>query len=173
MEISKANRNQLEFVRSFYHQLIDEFDSSSFDIGWKKDIYPSIDLLKQSIEKNELYIGIDKDQIISAMIVNHECNEGYKMFDWPIDVEDDKVLIIHALGVLPLYSGHGLAKKMVKKAMDIARENQQKVIRLDVLSGNVPAEKLYTSLGFQYRTTVTMYYEDTGFTKYKLYEYIL
>ncbi len=62
---------------------------------------------------------------------------------------------------------------MVKKAMDIARDNQQKAIRLDVLGGNVPAERLYTQMGFQYMDTLQMYYEDTGWTDYELYEYVL
>ena len=49
----------------------------------------------------------------------------------------------------------------------------QKAIRLDVLGGNVPAEKLYTDLGFKYMDTLKMYYEYTCRTDYELYEYVL
>ena len=46
-------------------------------------------------------------------------------------------------------------------------------LRLDVLGGNVPAERLYTGQGFTYRGTVRMFYDDTGWTDYGLYEYLL
>lgn len=60
-----------------------------------------------------------------------------------------------------------------KRIYIYARNNQQKAIRLDVLGGNVPAEKFYTQIGFQYMDTLQMYYEDTGWTEYRLYEYVL
>ena len=60
---------------------------------------------------------------------------------------------------------------MVKFAIEKARTEQQKALRLDVFKGNVPAEKLYAGLGFQYLHTLQMLYEDTGWTDFKLYEY--
>ena len=46
-------------------------------------------------------------------------------------------------------------------------------IRLDVLGGNIPAEKAYTRMGFVYRGTINMFYEDTGWTGYRLFEYVV
>ena len=43
----------------------------------------------------------------------------------------------------------------------------------EVLGGNVPAERLYTGQGFTCRGTVRMFYDDTGWTDYGLYEYLL
>ena len=77
---------------------------------------------------------------------------------------------IHALGVHPHYAGHGYAKELVGFAIKYAKENKQKSIRLDVLKGNVPAEKLYSRMGFKYLCTLPMYYEDTGLTDYEIYE---
>ena len=62
---------------------------------------------------------------------------------------------------------------MVQKAIDIAKETGMKAIRLDVLGGNIPAERLYQGFGFRYMATLKMYYEDTGWTDFKLYEYVL
>lgn len=44
---------------------------------------------------------------------------------------------------------------------------------LDVLGGNVPAEQLYAGQGFKRRGTVRMFYADTGWMDYGLYEYLL
>ena len=46
-------------------------------------------------------------------------------------------------------------------------------LRLDVLGGNVPAERLYAGQWFERRGTVRMFYADTGCTDYGLYEYLL
>lgn len=107
------------------------------------------------------------------MVLNHQCNDGYRKFKWQTEAAADEILVIHALGVHPAYSGKGYAKAMVKKAFEVGAEMHQKAIRLDVLGGNVPAEKLYTGLGFKYMDTLKMYYEDTGWTDYELYEYVL
>ena len=107
------------------------------------------------------------------MVLNHRYNEGYKKFQWRTQANDSEVLVIHALGVHPDFSGKGYAKEMVNKAIEVAMEASMKAIRLDVLGGNVPAEKLYTGIGFKYMDTLQMYYEDTGWTDYKLYEYVL
>lgn len=62
---------------------------------------------------------------------------------------------------------------MVKKVIDTARENNVKTIRLDVLEGNIPAEKVYRKMGFRYVDTIPMFYEDTGWTDFRLFEYII
>lgn len=53
------------------------------------------------------------------------------------------------------------------------RAQDCRALRLDVLGGNVPAERLYTGQGFARRGTVRMFYADTGWTDYGLYEYLL
>ena len=55
-------------------------------------------------------------------------------------------------------------------AIEAAQAAGQKAIRLDVLAGNVPAERLYEGMGFRYLGTIPMFYEDTGWTDYELYE---
>lgn len=173
MQVVRAAEDQYETVRGFYHSLIDEMRESPYKIGWEKDIYPAPEFLKTSIAKGELYIGTEETVIVSAMVLNQQCNDGYKKIRWHTEAAPKDVTVIHALGVHPAYSRVGYAKAMVLKAFEVAGKNHQKVIRLDVLQGNIPAEKLYTGLGFRYIDTLKMYYEDTGWTDYKLYEYVL
>ncbi|MCH5209045.1 MAG: GNAT family N-acetyltransferase [Oscillospiraceae bacterium] len=141
--------------------------------GWKKGIYPTDEYLLDSIKNGELYIGEIEGNIAACMVVNHKYNEGYKGIKWSVEAADPELLVIHILGVLPAYSGRGTAKQMVRRVIETARENNIKTIRLDVLIGNIPAEKLYTKMGFNYLETVRMYYEDTGWTEFKLFEYII
>ena len=171
--IAQAGPDQYESVRAFYHALIDAIALLPYGAGWKKDIYPSKEMLRDAAGAGELFIATDSGKIIGAMVVNHECNEGYREYKWPTEAEDSEVTVIHALGVHPDYSGKGVARQMVRFVIEKAGSEGQKVIRLDVLKGNLPAEKLYKRIGFKYLHTLNMFYEDTGWTDYELYEYPL
>ena len=70
-------------------------------------------------------------------------------------------------------SGKGYAKELVRYALNLGRETGMKAVRLDVLEGNVPAERLYSGLGFSCVGMVPMFYEDTGWKNFKAYEYVL
>ena len=133
IQIRLADNDDYTAVRDFYYLLIDGFQDAEFKPGWKKDIYPSQEFLHDSINRQQLYIGEADGQIISCMVVNHNYNDEYNDVKWSVIATDDELLVIHALGVLLTYSGKGIAKKMVKKVIDFARENNIKTIRLDVL----------------------------------------
>ena len=173
MEIRPAKENEYPAVRKFYHSLIDEMENTQFGPGWKKDIYPAPEFLLESIRKGELYIGTIDEVIVSCMVLNHECNEGYKTIKWSVEVEDAGVFIIHALGVTPRFGKRGIAKEMVQKAFDVARQRNIHVLRLDVLQGNTPAVKTYNKMGFQHMGTAQMFYEDTGWTNFEMFECVI
>lgn len=173
LEIRKAKISEYEKVKAFYYNLIDMMQDAEYAPGWEKGIYPTDNYLKESIENEELFVGMLNGKIIAAMVINHNFNESYRKVNWPTEANPEETMIIHILGVLYTYGGMGFAKQLVKKAIAYAREMQQKVLRLDVLSGNVPAERLYVGAGFEYIDTVRMFYDDTGWMDFKLYEYVL
>lgn len=171
--IELATASEFEAVRAFYWKLIDNMQGSPYLPGWEKGVYPADDFLRKSLEKHSLYVMKEEGRIIGSMVLNHECNEGYLGTRWAADAAENQVTVVHALGVLPGCQGRGCARRMVAEAARIAREHHQKAVRLDVLNGNLPALRLYEKCGFQYRRTVTMFYEDTGWTDYLLYELVL
>lgn len=173
MKILPAEPSEFDEIRAFYHTLIDEMTDSPYPPGWQKGVYPADAALRDALASGTLHIGRLDGRMVSAMIVNHESNEGYRQIHWPTDADDAEVTILHALGVRPVDSGRGFAKQMVRQALSMARQSGQKAVRLDVLGGNQPAERLYTGLGFRYAGTVRMFYEDTGWTDFLLYEYPL
>lgn len=173
IRIRVANDNDYIRVRDFYYSLIDAMEDAEYKPGWEKDIYPTQEFLINSIKNKELYVGETDGCIAACMVVNHEYNDGYNDIHWSVEAEDSELLVIHALGVHPVFSGKGMAKQMVEHVIETARVNKIKAIRLDVLGGNIPAEKVYTQIGFVYRDTIKMFYEDTGWTNFKLFEYIV
>lgn len=173
MIIRPAKLQELDAICGFYDQMIDEMRHAAYAPGWKKDVYPSRDYLWDAVSGGALYVGTVEERVVAAMIINHACNESYRSVLWPTEAGPEEVTVIHTLGVLPSCAGKGYAKQLVRKALELAAEEKQKAVRLDVLKGNLPAEKLYAGLGFQYVDTIQMFYEDTGWTDFLLYEYPL
>ena len=173
MDIERAGIGDFEKVRGFYHRLIDDMADSVFHPGWKKGIYPSDDLIRSSLEEGSLFVMRSSGDIISAMIMNHECNEGYAGAPWSLEASGDEVAMIHALGVLPAFSGHGIAKEMARKAISVAKGRGVRTVRLEVLRENLPAKRAYAAVGFRRVGDVSMFYENTGWTEFTLFEYLL
>ena len=170
MQIRKAEENDFDAVRDFYHSMIDAMEGTPFHPKWQKDIYPSRADLKTAIDEQSMYIGVLGDKIASAMVFNHKCSEEYSEAAWPHILTKEQFAVIHMLGVHSDYSRRGYARELVRHAIYLAQAAGLKAIRLDVLKGNVPAERLYESMGFQYIDTVRLFYEDTGRTEFRLYE---
>ncbi len=173
MELMQAGTEQFRKVRSFYWRIIEEMRHTPYAPGWEEGVYPSDAFLRAAISAGELYILRDGESLVGAMVLNHTCTEGYEVIPWQVDAPPEEVTVIHTLGVLPERQRQGLAARLVAEAIQIARKHRQRAIRLDVLGSNLPAQRLYTGLGFRYRGTVPLYYEDTGRTDFLLYEYVL
>lgn len=160
IQIRRAGTAEFAAVREFYYAVIDEMKAAEFKPGWEQDVYPLQDFLRASLDRGELYVGEIGGHLVAAMVVNHEYNESYDGAPWSVDAADEELLVVHALGVRPSFSGQGIAQ-----AMDAARYlagTGMKTIRLDVLKGNVPAERAYRKDGFASCRTACMFYEDTG-----------
>lgn len=173
LKIRTADMTDYNNVRDFYYDMIDELVNAKYSPDWKKDEFPTQEYLLGAIENNELYIGEVDGQIASCMVINHEYSEGYQNVKWSVEASDSELLIIHLLGVRSLYSGKGIARQMIGKVIDLARENNIKAIRLDVIEANVPAAIVYKKIGFKYVETIKLYYEDTGWANFKMFEYVI
>lgn len=166
-----GNIEELGKVKNFYDSLIEEMQEAEYKPGWKKDIYPTMEMLREALENRELYIGEEEGKTAACMILNQNCNERYQEISWKTEAGPCQVLSVHTFGVHPRFSGRGLGKKMMEEAVKMASDRGMKTIRLDVLAGNLPAEKLYQKVGFQYAGSLNIFYEDTGWADFNLYEY--
>lgn len=168
-----AESGEFEKVRAFYFEMIDKLETEKYGPGWKKDIYPAPNELKDAIAGRELYILELEKRLAAVMILNSSRGDGYEKLEAESGIKGGDALLIHALGVGFEFQRKGIAAAMVRHAISVAKEKGCLAVRLDVLSGNVPAERLYPKLGFEYMYTVNMFYEDTGFADYKIYQLLL
>lgn len=171
MIFRKAEKEDFNKIRSLYWNLIDqEQDDPSFP-HWKKGIHPSDAMIRDGIDKGDLYVLADGDEIAACLIANDEKIDGYADAPWQID--SDEVIILHVLAVHPDQRGKGLARRLVENVIELEKEADKKALRLDVIENNTAAEKLYQKMGFQYIQTKTLYYDVVGEMTFKLYELVL
>ena len=55
-------------------------------------------------------------------------------------------------------------------AIDIAKSNNSKAVRLDALSCNTPAHRLYQSIGFEKISICNWYSDNVGNAEFYLFE---
>lgn len=173
MIIRVAKTDEFHKIMELYYDLIDSMQGVEYKPGWEKGVYPTENFIQDSIKSNELFVGVSDNNYISAMVMNHNCADGYENVRWQIDANRNETIIIHALGISSTYQGQGIAKQMVAYAIKNCRERVMKSIRLDVLRVNLPAQRLYSAMGFRYIDTIKLFYEDTGLTDFLLYELVL
>ena len=168
--VRPAAPEEFEKVMEFYDRLTDEMENAEFHPGWEKGVYPDPEFIRESIDRGELYVLETGGVLAGAMVMNHQGADGYDRAGWKVEAADGETAVLHALGVLPAFQGHGLEKNLVAAALKEAQKMGQKAVRLDVLEGNLPAKRLYESMGFQYIERMELFYEDTGLTGFWLYE---
>ena len=173
MIIIRAKENEYEAIRQFYYSVIEAVKNAEYKPMWQKDIYPSPEQIQTALAEQTIYYGLEGDRIAAAMVVNGKYNPEYNDASWKVDAKEGEVMVIHMLGVHSDFTGRGFAKQMVRFALDLAKDAGMKVMRLDVLKGNVPAERLYPAMGFEYIETVPMYYDNTDWMDFELFEHAL
>jgi len=169
----QATMAQHEEVVRFYSELIDAMRHTEFRPDWKMGVYPTAQILENAIKNQTLYLVHWEDNLVGVMTLNHNSAPEYDDAPWQINAGKEEVAVIHALAVAASCQRQGIAGQMVAKTIELCKKNSLKAIRLDVLKKNVPAAKLYLSMGFQYIAPVQMYYEDTGLADFELYELVL
>lgn len=173
LDIVQAQPSDFKTVRNFYFSLIEEMRDSAFLPGWQAEVYPTSDEICRAIDNGWLYMGMLDGEMAAGMVVNNLPTDGYEQVKWIVDAEFGEASVVHLLGVHPRFARRGFAKEMARGAVELARKAGKKSVRLDVLSGNIPASRAYESVGFQHLETIPLYYADTGWADFLMYEYPL
>lgn len=169
----KAETTEFDAVRKFYYDLIDKMRDFKYRPKWQKGIYPADGYLKTAIENGELYLTLNGSTPVGAMVFNTQANDGYDGARWSVNAGKGEFAVLHLLAVSPDFARQGIGTFLVKNAISLAKQMHLKAIRLDVLEGNLPAERLYCSTGFSHVQTLQLFYEDTGLCNFDLFEYDL
>ena len=127
--------------RTFYETFIDKNSKEDMEDYLKENF--SLKQLDNEIKNNNsrFYIVENKKDVIAYMKLNFNKNKtetGY-----------EEILEIQRIYVLQEYKGRYIGKKLIQKAIEIAKSNSLIYIRLGVWENNINAIKFYEKQGFK------------------------
>ena len=133
-----------------YEEILDQEKQGPVYTNWQRGKYPTIDTARQAQEAGTLYVGEEDGVLWGIVNLNTIQLPEYDAIPWAIPADNEEVGVIHTLCIRPACAGHGLARQMVAFCEAEARRQGRKVIRLDTWEGNLPANRMYPSLGYRY-----------------------
>lgn len=145
MEYRKATPHDLTEVFGVYQSAIIRMRKNGID-QWD-DIYPSYDILKKDIEKNNLYVGEKKNTIAVSFVLSGEVETEYDAGAW--QYPDLSFSIIHRLCVHPDFWCRGVGQRTVAFIEKNLKAKGMGAVRLDAFSENPAALHLYEKMGYR------------------------
>lgn len=170
MDIIKCSKKYID-------KTIKMYDDSTYFLSthinyplWTYKVYPSKDTVIECVDKGTMYITIENNEVLGAFKLNEDPEGDYDSAKWSKRLNTGEYLVIHTLAVDPKAQGKGIAKAMLKKAIEIAKTQGYKAIRLDIVPTNTPAIKLYESVGFKYADQIDLKRNIKDIPTFVLYE---
>lgn len=154
--IRKAAFDDIELIEDTYNEHFKyENEHGAFTV-FKKGIYPTGKYAEKAVSAGTLYVYEGNGNIAGSIIVDKIQPAEYSEIIWEQPFTNDEVMVIHLLLVRPSMTGKGIASTLVRYAMELAKNNSCKALRLDTGSQNIPAVSLYKKLGFQIVANASM-----------------
>ena len=150
--IRLATPADLSQAADIYEEILDREAQGPVYTNWQRGKYPTIDTARQALEAGTFYVGEENGVLWGVVNLNPAAAE--------------EVGVIHTLCIRPSCSGRGYARQMVAFCEAEARRQGRTVIRLDTWEGNLPANRLYPSLGYRYAGTAEFFF--MGFVRENL-----
>lgn len=147
--IRKAGFDDIPLIVDTYNEHFQyEEEHGAFTV-FRKGVYPTVRDAENAVKAGSLYVYEENQMIAGSIIIDNIQPTEYEKIPWSGYFSQDKVMVIHLLMVRPGSKGNGIATSLVRYAMELAKENACKALRLDTGSQNIPAVELYKKLGFR------------------------
>ena len=169
--IAAAKESEREAIHGFYEEVCRRLEGEDYGPAWHYGIYPADEELDEHIRAGEMFCARSEGQIAAAMVIEGQDDPIYREVDW--EIREEPIHVLHLLAVHPDFRGSGLSRAMLSFLRERAERMGAKAIHLDVVTGNLPAEKLYRGAGFRFVEEREVWYPDTGTIRVALYEYPL
>ncbi|MDO5293156.1 MAG: GNAT family N-acetyltransferase [bacterium] len=109
--------------------------------------YPDQEILREDIEKQQLYVGYVENKIVVIYVINQEFDQEYNTGKW--EYNEKPFYVLHRLCVDPKQQKQGIARSTMRHIEEELKAKGIGAMRLDVFSKNPSALRLYHSFGFK------------------------
>jgi len=169
-KLIKTNASDFEKIKSAYIDIINRTPDMKDYTRWEYGKHPTDEMIQKYIDDGNMYMFMDGENLAGVVALTFSQGEDYHPVKWQIEAQDDEVMVLHILGIMPDYQGKGIGRQMIQSALATANDKGIKACRLDVLASNHPAQKMYESLGFVFCGKQHWFAGNTGWTDFYLYE---
>ncbi len=149
MNIRRATLFDLSGVDRVYQEIHDAEENGIITTGWLRGVYPVRDTAEAALQRGDLFVMEENNQIFGAALINRIQVDVYAKGAWKHDEPEDRVCVLHTLVISPKAGGKGLGKQFVKFYEDYAWENGMPELRLDTNERNIRARAMYRNLGYE------------------------
>lgn len=145
INIMKANQLNTEDVVSLFQRVKKHMLEQGID-QWD-ELYPNKEVIKEDIDKQQLYIAEYKHNIIAVFVINKDYDEAYGQGSWRYI--RGEYYVLHRFCIEPSMQGKGFATRIILLIEKEVRQLGGQAIRLDAFSKNPAAIHMYEKLGYQ------------------------
>ncbi len=145
MKIRKAKLEDLNIIIDIFKNATNRMSDNNIH-QWD-EIYPTNEILQEDILKNQMYVGIKGNNIVSVVVINDEYDDEYEDANWKYN--NERFVVIHRLCVNPVYQNQKIGENTMFIIGDLLKKEGIQSIRLDVFSLNPYALKMYKALGYE------------------------
>lgn len=169
----QATASDFDSIWALYEQSCALQTPDNAGPGWTLGLYPTHADIQERIVAGELYVGELDGSIVAAVVILVGQDEDMQDVSWKYIVADSEVCVLHLLVVSPQHRGKHLGSALVERCLKEASRLGCRVVRLDITQENTPARHLYMRHGFEFVGTYELYYEDTGYHDFEMFECLL
>ncbi len=169
MELIKCDGTHLAAVTALYRRTVRYLEEHINYPKWSA-AHPSDEGVAQAVCSGEQYICTENGKVLGAVALSENPEGFYEAGEWRCDLKPGEFLVIHALTVDPSCSRKGVGKFMAEQCVVLAEKGGYRAVRLDVVPGNTPAERLYKKVGFSFAGTKDLRRNIAEVPVFDLYE---
>lgn len=173
LKLAPMGPGDFDRVSQFYRDAIAHTPEMERFGRWIYGLHPTDEMIRNYIHSGAMFTCEEQGEILCAFALTPSQGSDYHDTTWGMELEDDQAAVVHLLCVNPKYQHQGVGRQSMTLAIDLARQMGKQALRLDALASNIPAHRLYESLGFQHRGTARWFADNVGWTDFYLFELIL
>ena len=167
MKLIKAAESDLPELYRLYRRVTAGMKDSGLN-QWNWGIYPTEEMIRNDVERGELYLRRAGNGIAAAVALTETADPEYREVPWTFGVRPG---YIHRLAVDGAMQGTGLGGEILAEAFSILRDAGCDCARIDTHRENRRAVRLYEKNGF--RACGTVSWDDTPGEPYLAFDRML
>lgn len=137
--IRKAQREELKNIVDIFKNAI--FVMNENNIPQWDELYPNEEILKEDIEKEQMYLAVTEKDIAAVFVINREYDDGYIDGSWKYS--DKTFVVLHRFCVNPQFQNKGYGGRTLRRMESMLKDMGVESIRLDAFPLNPYAIRMY------------------------------